>query len=209
MLLFTDVTAKVEQDANLKSGKRNSSEQVKEMEGKLRPSQENMQHLLEEMQTSQDELKSTNEELQSTNEELQSTNEELTTSKEEMQSLNEELQAVNVELQSKIGDFVLANDDMKNLLNSTGVATLFLDKELKIRKYTDHVTKIFKLRNTDIGRYFTDLASDLKYPEIDLHARQVLATLISKETPITTDDGRWVKVIQCFISETLACEEKQ
>ena len=194
MVLFTDVTAKVEQDANLKSGKRNSSVQVKEMEGKLRRSQENMQHLLEEMQTSQEELKSTNEELQSTNEELQSTNEELTTSKEEMQSLNEELQAVNVELQSKIGDFVLANDDMKNLLNSTGVATLFLDKELKIRRYTDQVTRIFKLRHTDIGRYFTDLASDLKYPDIDHHARQVLATLISKETPITTDDGRWFNI---------------
>ena len=194
MVLFTDVTAKAEQDANLKSGKRNSSVKVRELEDKLRRSQENLQHLLEEMQSSQEELKSTNEELQSTNEELQSTNEELTTSKEEMQSLNEELQAVNVELQSKVVDFVHANDDMKNLLNSTGVATLFLDKELKIRRYTDPVTKIFKLRNTDVGRSFTDLASDLKYPEIDIHSRQVLDTLISRESEVSTEDGRWFNV---------------
>lgn len=194
MILFTDVTAKAEQDAILKTGKRSSSRQIKLMEGKLQRSQENMQHMLEEMQTSKEELKSTNEELQSTNEELQSTNEELTTSKEEMQSLNEELQAVNVELQSKVVDFVHANDDMKNLLNSTGIATLFLDKGLKIRRYTDQVTRIIKLRNTDIGRYFTDLASDLKYPEIDSHSRHVLDTLIPKESEISTEDGRWFNV---------------
>ena len=146
------------------------------------------------MQTSQEELKSTNEELQSTNEELQSTNEELTTSKEEMQSLNEELQTVNIELQSKVSDFVRANDDMKNLLNSTEIATLFLDKELNIRRFSDQVTKIFKLRNADIGRPFTDLVSDLQYPEIDSHARQVIKTLISIETAIATHDGRWFNV---------------
>ncbi|MEK7718498.1 MAG: PAS domain-containing protein, partial [Bacteroidota bacterium] len=146
------------------------------------------------MQTSQEELKSTNEELQSTNEELQSTNEELTTSKEEMQSLNEELQTVNVELQSRVSDFIQANDDMKNLLNSTEIATLFLDKDLNIRRFTDQATKIFKLRKADIGRPFTDQTSDLQYPEIDNHARQVLETLVSIETAITTVDGRWYNV---------------
>ena len=136
------------------------------MEEELQDTREEMQNTLEEMQTSQEELKSTNEELQSTNEELQSTNEELTSSKEEMQSLNEELQTVNAELQSKIDDFSRVNNDMKNLLNSTDIATLFLDKELNIRRYTNQATKIFKLIKSDIGRPFTDLVSDLIYPEL-------------------------------------------
>jgi two-component system, chemotaxis family, CheB/CheR fusion protein len=194
MMLFTDVTAKAENEVNLKTSRRNSSGRMKEMEVVLQRSQEDLQGLREEMQTSQEELKSTNEELQSTNEELQSTNEELTTSKEEMQSLNEELQTVNVELQSKVSDFVQANDDMKNLLNSTEIATLFLDKELNIRRFTDQATKIFKLRKADIGRPFTDQASDLQYPEIDTHARQVLDNLVPIETAITTADGRWFNV---------------
>jgi two-component system CheB/CheR fusion protein len=88
-------------------------------------SKEDLLNSREQMQASQEELKSINEELQSTNEELQSTNEELTTSKEEMQSLNEELQTVNAELQNKLSDFEQANNDMKNLLNSTEIATLF------------------------------------------------------------------------------------
>ena len=133
-----------------------------------------MQNTLEEMQTSQEELKSTNEELQSTNEELQSTNEELTSSKEEMQSLNEELQTVNAELQSKVDDFSRVNNDMKNLLNSTDIATLFLDKELNIRRFTNQATKIFKLIKSDIGRPFTDLVSELIYPELSEDALKVL-----------------------------------
>ncbi|MEI7638627.1 MAG: chemotaxis protein CheB [Syntrophus sp. (in: bacteria)] len=195
MVVFTDVPAMVERDVvNTKTGKRSSTGRQKELEIQLQRSSEDRQSIQEEMQTSQEELKSTNEELQSTNEELQSTNEELTTSKEEMQSLNEELQTVNIELQSKVSDFVQANNDMKNLLNSTGIATLFLDKELNIRRFTDKVINIFKLRSTDIGRPFTDLVTDLQYPEIDSHARQVIKTLISVETEIVTNDKRWFNV---------------
>jgi two-component system CheB/CheR fusion protein len=146
------------------------------------------------MQTSQEELKSTNEELQSTNEELQSTNEELTTSKEEMQSLNEELQTVNAELQSKLSEFEQANNDMKNLLNSTEIATLFLDKELNIRRYTYPVTKIFKLRTTDTGRPFTDLVTELDYPEMGIHVHQVIKNLTSIQNTIPTRDGKWFYV---------------
>ncbi len=195
IVVFTDVPAIVEHDLkNLKPGKNRSFAHVKELEMNLQKSYDDLQCMGEEMQTSQEELKSTNEELQSANEELQSTNEELTTSKEEMQSLNEELQTINAELQSKVSDFLQANDDMKNLLNSTEIATLFLDKELNIRRFTDHVTKIFKLRNTDIGRPFTDLVTDLIYPEIGLHARQVLRTLTFIENATTTNDGRWFNV---------------
>jgi two-component system CheB/CheR fusion protein len=195
MVVFTDVPAVVEHDVvNTKTGKRRATGRQKELENQLQRSREDRQSIYEEMQTSQEELKSTNEELQSTNEELQSTNEELTTSKEEMQSLNEELQTVNIELQSKVNDFVQANNDMKNLLNSTEIATLFLDKELNIRRFTDNTINIFKLRSMDIGRPFTDIVTDLQYPELDSHARQVLKTLISIETAITTNDQRWFNV---------------
>ena len=108
--------------------------------------------------------------MQSTNEELQSTNEELMSSKEEMQSLNEELQTLNAELQSKVDDFTRVNNDMKNLLNSTDIATLFLDKELNIRRFTIQAVKIFKLIKSDIGRPITDLVSDLIYPELPADA---------------------------------------
>lgn len=195
MLVFTDLPNEPAiQQLKRSIGGRASTGKLRELETELQRRFEELQVAREEMQTSQEELKSTNEELQSTNEELQSTNEELTTSKEEMQSLNEELQTVNVELQSKINDYEQANDDMKNLLNSTEIATLFLDRELNIRRFTDLITKVFKLRYNDIGRPFTDLVTDLQYPEIDQHARQVLKTLTSTEASIATNDGRWFTV---------------
>lgn len=165
-----------------------------ELEKELEQARETMQSTMEEMQTSQEELKSANEELQSTNEELQSTNEELTTSKEEMQSLNEELQTVNAELQSKVDDFSRVNNDMKNLLNSTDIATLFLDKELNIRRYTNQTTKIFKLIKSDIGRPFTDQVSDLNYPNLAEDALEVLRTLVFIQKQISTNDGRWFSI---------------
>jgi two-component system CheB/CheR fusion protein len=195
MVVFTDVPAVIEYAAGkIKTRKRSSTGREQEMEIELQRSHEEVESTREEMQTSQEELKSINEELQSTNEELQSTNEELTTSREEMQSLNEELQTLNYELQSKVGDFMRANDDMKNLLNSTEIATLFLDKDLNIRRFTDHVADIIKIRNTDIGRPFTELVTDLQYPEIGENARQVIITLISFQVAIVTNDGRWFEV---------------
>jgi two-component system CheB/CheR fusion protein len=146
------------------------------------------------MLNTQQELKSINEEMQSTNEELQSTNEELTTSKEEMQSLNEELQTVNIELQSKIADYAATNNDMKNLLNSTDIATLFLDRDLNIRRFTEQTTRLFKLRQVDIGRPFSEIVNNLHYPEITDHAQEVLRKLVFKETEITTDDQQWFTI---------------
>lgn len=195
MLVFSDVfSAPVNKNKRLKKQETATTTREQELELELQRANEELQSTREEMQTTQEELKSTNEEMQSTNEELQSTNEELTTSKEEMQSLNEELQTVNVELQSKISDLMSANNDMKNLLNSTDIATLFLDKELNIRRFTDQLTKIFKLRPTDIGRPFTDMVSDLQYPEMKTHAEEVLRTLAFRETDIETHDQRWFTV---------------
>jgi len=192
LIIFTDVPSNnINKEPGKKGEKTMNIIRQTELERELQTAREDTQNTLEEMQTSQEELKSTNEELQSTNEELQSTNEELTTSKEEMQSLNEELQTVNAELQSKIDDFTRVNNDMKNLLNSTDIATLFLDKDLNIRRYTDEATKIFKLIKSDIGRPFTDQVSDLIYPDLDVDAREVLRTLVFVKKQIETKDGRW------------------
>jgi len=195
MIIFIDLP-KIADPKHLaaKGDKTLHSLRQSELEKELQHAREEMQNTLEEMQTSQEELKSTNEELQSTNEELQSTNEELTTSKEEMQSLNEELQTVNAELQSKVEDFSRVNNDMKNLLNSTDIATLFLDKNLNIRRYTNQATKIFKLIKSDIGRPFTDQVSDLIYPELASDAIEVLRTLVYVQKPIPTKDGRWFSI---------------
>lgn len=148
----------------------------------------------EEMQTSQEELRSTNEELQSTNEEMQSSNEELTTSKEEIQSMNEELQTLNAELQAKVDDLSRTSNDMKNLLDSTDIATLFLDKELKVRRFTPRTTAIIKLIAADVGRPITDLASELSYPELANDARTVLRTLTAMEKTIGARSECWYTI---------------
>ena len=148
----------------------------------------------EERQAANEELQSTNEELQSANEELQSANEELTTSKEEAQSMNEELQTINNELQSKLEDLALAQADMQNLLNSTDIATLFLDNHLNVRRFTEQITRIIHLREGDIGRPLGDLASTLVYPELNADTKETLRTLAFCEKEIATTDGRWLTV---------------
>lgn len=195
MIVFTDVAtpvAAVAPGRATKSAVR--SPRVAELEQELLRVRAESRATHEEMQTSQEELRSANEELQSTNEELQSTNEELMTSKEEMQSLNEELQTVNTELQSKMDEFVRTSDDMKNLLDSTNIATLFLDKEINVRRFTPQMTKIIKLIPGDVGRPITDLASELRYPELADDAREVLRKLTATEKPIAARDGRWFTV---------------
>lgn len=160
----------------------------------LQQAHEDLQTTREEMQSSQEELKSTNEELQSTNEELQSTNEELTTSKEEMQSMNEELQTVNHELQAKLDELSRASDDMKNLLNSTNIATLFLDGELRVRRFTTQAAQIIKLIPGDAGRPVTDLATELDYPGLADDTREVLRSLVFEERQVASRDGHWFNV---------------
>ncbi|WP_291855380.1 CheR family methyltransferase, partial [Marinilabilia sp.] len=196
MIIFTEVPEPPEKSKPPRKKGKETEASVREtkLEEELKHTREEMQNITEEMQTSQEELKSTNEELQSANEELQSTNEELMTSKEEMQSLNEELQTVNAELMAKVEDYSRINNDMKNLLNSTDIATLFLDKELNIRRYTNQATKIFKLIKSDVGRPFTDQVSQLIYPNLPEDALEVLKTLIFIEKQIPTKDGRWFSI---------------
>lgn len=170
------------------------SEATEALEQKLQQTREALQVTHEEMQTSVEELKSSNEELQSTNEELQSTNEELTTSKEEMQSLNEELQTVNAELQSKVSILTWEQNDMENLLNSTEIATVFLDKAMKLRRFTAHATHLFKLIPSDVGRPLSDVVTDLDYTKLTVDAQEVLNTLAFQEKEVGTHDGRCFRV---------------
>jgi two-component system CheB/CheR fusion protein len=163
-------------------------------EAELLRAREELRILRQEMRASEEELQAANEELQSTNEELQSANEELTTSKEESQSMNEELQTINVELQSKLDDLALAQSDMQNLLNSTDIATLFLDNDLNVRRFTERITRIIHLREGDVGRPLTDLASTLTYPELHADARETLRTLVFCEKQMPTTDGHWYSV---------------
>jgi two-component system CheB/CheR fusion protein len=111
-----------------------------------------------------------------------------------MQSMNEELQTVNTELQVKVDELSHASNDMKNLLDSTDIATLFLDKNLNVRRFTPQATKIIKLIATDAGRPITDLSSDLQYPELADDARVVLQKLAAVEKSISARDGRWFTV---------------
>ncbi len=139
-------------------------------------------------------LEISNEELQSSNEELQSTNEELETTKEEMQSLNEELSTINTELQKKIESLSEANDDMQNLLNGTDIASIFLDCNLHIKRYTRQAKNIFKLIDTDTGRPLSDLTSNLRYDNLLDDAQQVLETLVIKEAEVQTLANDWYLV---------------
>jgi two-component system CheB/CheR fusion protein len=192
MIVFAAAIPKIKIDD--KAIPRAPNARIAQWKQELQRAREQVQSTREEMQRSQEELKSLNEELQSTNEELQSTNEELTTSKEEMQSLNEELQTVNAELQSKVHELSEANSDLKNLLNSTDIATMFLDNELRVRRFTTEASRIIKLIPGDVGRPITDLATDLSYPELAADAREVLRTLVFSEKPIDARDGAWFSV---------------
>ncbi|SDH05226.1 chemotaxis protein CheB [Propionivibrio dicarboxylicus] len=191
IIVFKDVPTPRSQRRTSRKG--SQSDQSALMQ-ELQQTREALQVTREEMQTTVEELKSSNEELQSTNEELQSTNEELTSSKEELQSLNEELQTVNAELQSKVDDLTWVRNDMTNLLNSTEIATIFLDNELMLRRFTTYATKLFKLIPGDVGRPLSDVVTDLEYPQLKNDALEVLRSLVFQEKEIPTRDGRWYRV---------------
>jgi two-component system CheB/CheR fusion protein len=162
-----------------------------EIEEELRRTRERLQTTIEEMQAAQEELRSANEELQSNNEELQSANEELTSSKEELQSLNEEMQTVNAELQSKIEELSQSNSDMKNLLNGTEIATIFLDDDLCVKRFTAQASRVVNLAAGDVGRPMGHFTTNLKYDRLVQDAKEVLDTLVPKEVQVQAGDDRW------------------
>nr|WP_276558892.1 PAS domain S-box protein [Bradyrhizobium elkanii] len=155
----------------------------------LLAAREKLQTVTEELETANEELQSSNEEFQSVNEELHSTVEELETSKEELQSINEELQTVNAELNNRADSLVRSNSDLANLFDSTSIATLFLDSEFRIRRFTPSVSDVFNVREGDEGRPITDFASRLAYDGLTPDAALVLRDLKSIEREVDTEDG--------------------
>ncbi|WP_320826560.1 chemotaxis protein CheB [Reinekea sp.] len=158
----------------------------------LRTKEEYLQAANEELETSNEELQSTNEEMQSVNEELQSTNEELETSREELQSVNEELSTVNTELQHKLLDLARLNNDMNNLLAGTGIATIFVDHQLRIMRFTPMATAIINLIVSDEGRPVAHIASNLlNYNTLVEDIQSVLKTLMPHSIEVLTKANKW------------------
>jgi len=192
MVTFEDIAAKpVKVGKGRNAFSATASQRIAQLEQELNYGRQDLQASIEELQISNEELKSSNEELQSTNEELQSANEELETSKEEMQSLNEELVSVNAELHEKFAELAGANNDMQNFLDSTRIATVFLDRQLSIKRFTAEASRVVNLIPSDVGRPFYHIASKLEEDNLSADAAQVLDSLVAKERQVRSTDGRW------------------
>jgi two-component system CheB/CheR fusion protein len=135
------------------------------------------------------ELRSANEELQSLNEEYRSSTEELETSKEELQSINEELQTVNNELKQKLDEASHTNSDLENLIAATNVATLFLDADCRISRFTPPLSLIFNVKAHDLQRPIRDITHSLDYPNLESDARQVIVTGKNLEREVRDNNG--------------------
>ncbi|MFO7849791.1 MAG: chemotaxis protein CheB [Spirochaetia bacterium] len=167
-------------------------ESIEELRQELRAKEEYLQIANEELESANEELKSSNEEMQSMNEELQSTNEELETSKEELQSVNEELATVNTELQTKVADLSRANNDMNNLLAGTGIATIFVDHQLRILRFTPPAGEVINLIGSDVGRPVGHIVSNLEnYDRLIEDTQEVLDNLLTKEAEVRNKKGDW------------------
>jgi two-component system CheB/CheR fusion protein len=165
------------------------SERVRQLESELKATRERLQTTVEELETTNEELKSSLEEYQSTNEELQSSNEELESSKEEMQSLNEELTTVNNELQTKNEELARSNAEMRNFLDSLDIPILFVDNHLRVKRFTEPLTDLISLIDSDINRHIGQLNHELDYDEFIDDMDEVVRRARQKERMIQTKSG--------------------
>lgn len=167
---------------------------LRQLEVELKSTKDRLQTMTEELESSNEELKSGNEELSSMNEELQSANEELETSKEELQSINEELQTVNAELNARVEELSRANSDIANLLESTQIATVFLDRNLAVKSFTPAAKDVFRLVESDAGRPITHVRARFDSDTVQEDAQRVLRTLSTIERQVDSNysDARYV-----------------
>ena len=164
---------------------------LREMEAELALTKQRLQAIIEEYETGQEEMRASNEEMQSTNEELRSTMEELETSKEELQSMNEELQTLNQENKHKVEELSQLSSDLQNLMAATAIPILFLDRRLRILRFTPQVEDLFNVRLTDRGRPLSDITHRLGYDELPADAEEVLRHLVPVEREVRDEAGRW------------------
>ena len=166
-------------------------ERVRRLELELKVTREDLQGSIGELEAANEDLQAVNEEMLSLNEEYQSTNEELETSKEEMQSLNEELTTLNSQLQAEFEESTAIANDLKNLLASTNIATVFLDRRFCIKRFTPAATKLFNLIPTDVGRPLGDLVKKFADPDLASDAEAVLESLVTATKEIRNDEDLW------------------
>lgn len=189
MVTFEDIAAS--RNEPVATGAEASSQQsaVGDLEAKLREAQEDLQISLEDLETTNEELQASNEEMMSVNEELQSTNEELETSKEELQAMNEELSTVNNQLKDKVEQLADVNDDLKNFVASTGIATILLDSKFNIGRFTPATNRLFNLIDTDLGRPISDIRQKFADDKFLSDVEKVFKDLNPVEREIIGDDG--------------------
>jgi two-component system CheB/CheR fusion protein len=161
------------------------------LEERLRQMDSQLRAAVEQYEVQNEELKASNEELQATNEELRATSEELETGKEELQSINEELVTVNQELKSKVDETTRISDDLQNFVTATEIASLFVDRDMRLMRYTPFAREIFNLIPSDIGRPLLDITHRLENIDFESSIRRVFETLHMVETEARSSDGRW------------------
>jgi len=164
---------------------------LQQLEQELQATRDDLQRTIEQLRLSNEELKATNEESMAMNEELQSTNEELESSKEELQSVNEELLTANTTLDAKVSELEVANNDLNNLIASTEIATIFLDRNLNIKRFTPASTRIMRLLPGDVGRPITDITHNFTQLDLAEDGRAVLVNRQSLEKEVQDQAGRW------------------
>ncbi|WP_250451519.1 CheR family methyltransferase [Caballeronia sp. ATUFL_M2_KS44] len=188
LVVFDEVAGHMTDDEQTEAGQ---DPVLLQLEHELQHSREQLATVIEQYETSVEELKASNEELQAINEELRSTSEELESSKEELQSVNEELTTANAEMQARMEDTAKANDDLHNIIASSEIATVFVDKEIRVKRFTPNATAIFKLIDSDLGRSLFDITHSLRYPTLADDVRQSFQSLQLTEREIQSETGRW------------------
>nr|WP_315591882.1 CheR family methyltransferase [uncultured Cupriavidus sp.] len=190
LILFDEVEDSMSEAADALQ-KRQPDPIVSQLESELLRTKEQLQATVEQSETSTEELKASNEELQAINEELRSATEELETSKEELQSINEELTTVNAELKSKVEETGKINDDLQNLITANDIGTIFVDRSIRIKRYTPRATDVFSIIPSDIGRSLLDITHRLDYDKLSDDAAEAFDSLRLIEREVRSSDDRW------------------
>ncbi|WP_232468124.1 CheR family methyltransferase [Bordetella genomosp. 13] len=190
LVIFDEVEAVLNGDREIEPAKAANSV-LAQLEAELQQAKDRLQLTVEQSETSTEELKASNEELQAINEELRSATEELETGKEELQSVNEELITVNSELKSKVEETAKINDDLQNLIASTDIATVFVDRGMRIKWFTPRATDIFSVIASDAGRSLLDITHRLNYADLARDAAGVFESLRTVEREVSSTDDRW------------------
>jgi two-component system CheB/CheR fusion protein len=197
LVVFKDVTPRVkisEAPAEQKTQKPADDQEKQRLEQELAATKEYLQSVIEQQETSNEELRSAYEEIQSSNEELQSINEELETAKEELQSTNEELATVNDELESRNKELKHANDDLNNLIGSVNIPILIVGQDLRIRRYTPGMEKLFNLISSDLGRPLNHIKPNIEIPDFIATVTSVMDNVKSHTIELQNSQSHWYSV---------------